>query len=462
MSQFPGQPGTHRPAKVTLREGAGGEADAATLLDPANQSLADALRITFYLLQVAMIVIFALFLLSGFQSVREGERGVRLLFGKNVEDDLQPGFRFSFPYPLGELIRVTTAPPPVEIDSAFWPRLTDDQKRVARDQLGSIKFTLKPGEDGSLITGDRNLAHTQWTVSYRREQLSHVVRNILDADEKDIVKSAVQAAVVRAIADTSIDDLLKQSGEESGSIAQRVRTLAQAKLDRIQSGLLLDRVVMAEKSPPFQVYGDFTRVQGAQSNAQKELNLADTEAQNQLNEMAGAAHDELTRLIDAYERAIEANDAEAQPRCLDSIFAIFDGRPTTIDGAAVEDSVSGQVVAIINEARQYRSSIVSQRRAELGAYQAKLVQFKVNPGVVVQRELADALAVFLARDNVEKFFLPPGTSALEVLLNPDPIARRAIDKAIRERENEELERERIRRQNEDRYKTDTGKSTVSG
>lgn len=459
MSQLPGQPG-HRPAKVTLREGTPGESDAAALLDPANQSLADALRITFYLLQVAMLVIFGLFMLSGFQSVREGERGVRLLFGEDVEDDLQPGFRFSWPYPLGELIRVTIAPPPVEMDTAFWPRLTEDQKKIARDQIGTIKYSLKPGEDGSLITGDRNLAHTQWTVSYRRERLSNVVRNILEADEQNIVKSAVQAAVVQAVADTKIDDLLKQSGEDSGSVAQRVRTLAQAKLDRINSGLVLDRVVLAEKSPPFQVYADFTQVQSSQSKAQTELNKAETEAQNILNQAAGAAHDEITRLIDAYERALAADDRPAQTECIDAIFAIFDGRPAMVGGKAVEDAISGQVVAIINDARRYRNSIVSQREAELGAYRAKLAQYKVNPGVVVQRELADALAVFLARDNVEKFFLPPGTSALEVLLNPDPIARRAIDKAIKQRENEELEKERLRKQMEDRFKTDTERSTV--
>ena len=57
--------------------------------------------------------------------------------------------------------------------------------------------------------------------------------------------------------------------------------------------------------------------------------------------------------------------------------------------------VSGKVTGIINDANQYRTSIVSRRRGELASYQAKLAQFKSNPDLVVQRDWADAMATLI-------------------------------------------------------------------
>ena len=98
-------PARHRPASVVLREE--GESVSA-LMDPANRSLADALKITFRLLQAAMVVLFGLFAFSGLQEVREGESGLRLMFGRLVESDVPPGIRFALPPPVGEIVRVTT------------------------------------------------------------------------------------------------------------------------------------------------------------------------------------------------------------------------------------------------------------------------------------------------------------------------------------------------------------------
>ena len=55
-------------------------------MDPANQSLADALRLSFRLLQVGILALLAVFLFSGFQTVEEGDVGVRTRFGAIVGD----------------------------------------------------------------------------------------------------------------------------------------------------------------------------------------------------------------------------------------------------------------------------------------------------------------------------------------------------------------------------------------
>lgn len=468
MTRLPGEPirpesdPGHRPARVDLRAGEAGEPGTAAMLDPAHQSLADALRITFYLLMTGLVAVFGLFILSGFQSIREGESGVRLLFGRATDTDLLPGFRFSFPYPLGELIRVPTAAPSLTVDEAFWPRLTDEQKRQPISQLTAAKFQLKPGEDGSLITGDRVIAHAKWTVTYRRTSPREVVRNVYADHEQRIVRAAVQRGVIQAVAQTTIDEFLKQSNEDKGAAARRAREIAQGVLDRMESGITIDRLSLDQQSPPFSVYNDFTSVQSAEQQAGKKRGEAEGEARDLLNAVAGGAHAALIAAIDGYERAIELGDEPGQARALDAIIALFDNRPAGSGGVEASVPVSGEVTRLLNEARQYKTTIVARRRAELATFRTKLEQYKANPAVVVHRELVDAVQSFLARENTEKFLLPPGTDALEVVLGPDPQIRKAIETRIRLQQQQELERERRAKQAIDRFKTDTEAMTVRG
>src|SRR5436190_19042654 len=72
-------PTPRRAGSMTLREGVQGPGTSP--LDPANQSLADALRVMMRLLQVTMLILAILYLGSGMHRVNEGERGIQLLFG---------------------------------------------------------------------------------------------------------------------------------------------------------------------------------------------------------------------------------------------------------------------------------------------------------------------------------------------------------------------------------------------
>src|SRR5207237_4941654 len=170
-------------------------------LDPANQSLAETLGVVFKVLQFAMLALLVVFALSGFGQVRENESGVRLLFGRKTADGLKPGFQPSFPYPMGELVKVDKGSVGLEIADSFWPRLTGEQGKMTTDQLATLgKGSLKPGEDGSLITGDENLAHAQWVVHYHRERPGVYIANILTDDEKAIVRPAVERGVIQPAA----------------------------------------------------------------------------------------------------------------------------------------------------------------------------------------------------------------------------------------------------------------------
>jgi hypothetical protein len=85
---------------------------------------------------------------SGFQTVREGERGLSVLFGRANRDNLEPGFHFSAPYPFGELVKIGTGNESVKLLREFWPytsegreetRSTVERPGAARTRRGTAR-----------------------------------------------------------------------------------------------------------------------------------------------------------------------------------------------------------------------------------------------------------------------------------------------------------------------------------
>jgi hypothetical protein len=322
---------------------------------------------------------------------------------------------------MGEMLRVDTGAITLELEDSFMPQLTADQKKLPIAQVAQqgVKLTLKPGEDGSLITGDSNIAHTKWKILYLRQRPRDFVEHILPEDEKSIVRAAVEQGVVQAVSTIGIDDLLKQSSGDLGSVATRAREIAQRTLDTLKSGIEIRQLTLQEKFQPLTVFAEFSGVQEASQRASEHRSTAETRAKGILNEMAGEAYPLVIAQIDLYEGAVEKKDVAEQERILATINALLEGKPVKIGETEYTRKASGRITSVLNEANQYRTTIVSQRRAELSSFESKLKQFKSNPDVVIQRDWADAMAVLLARPTVEIFALPRGTDTVTLNINRD-------------------------------------------
>ena len=425
-------PASGSPGPGNTGRGGGGDGDQ---LDAANASLFDALKITFRLLQSGMIVVAALYLLSGFQSVQVGERAIALVFGKVMENDLGPGFRFSLPYPVGELVRVQESPAPVRIDRSFWL----DTRGSISDSYENLpqRFQLEPGVDGSVITADGNIAHTRWTLSYERTDPAQYAEFVLPEDENALLRNAVRRGAVRAIAGVTIDELLKQAGDEPGSVADVARRTAQDTLDQLNTGITITRLTLDDKIPPTSLREAFSGVQQAESRAAEQVTQSRNEARLILNETAGLASDPLIELIGRYERAVELGDDVPAEALLRDIEAMIEGETIEVDGEAVESLVSGQVTELINRARQDATTLVNRRAAEFAAFAAKSEQFAANPLLTIQRTWREAFQTFVDRETVQVLASPPGTDALELIINQDPDIRKELDRARKEQEAEE-------------------------
>ncbi|MFG0306937.1 MAG: SPFH domain-containing protein [Phycisphaerales bacterium JB040] len=421
-------------------------ARAAMRMDAANQSLADALKITFRLVQIGMVVLVVLFLGSAVRMVQEGERGIRVVLGKVQNGDLGQGLAWAPPYPIGEIVTVGSGSLELRLETSeeFFPFVSSGNWNIAESDIGK-QNDLNPAEDGSLITADLNIAHSQWTVNYRRADHVEYATNVIPAQERDIVRVAAMRGVVHAVARTSIDNLLK----DRDTVASVARRVAQEALDEMNSGITIEQMTLNRKFAPAVLLDNFAEVQSAAQEAGGLREQARTEAQDMMNRVAGRAAPVLVDLIDRYERAVELGEAEEAERTLAQIDALMIGDAIELDGEPVVAVVSGEVSQILADARNDSFRVVSEARGDLELFQANLERYEANPRLMVMREWASAMDAFFGREFVQSFYLPAGEgNTARAWISEDPDIRRALEMEQRRQEAEQADatREEQRRQ----------------
>lgn len=453
-------------ASVSLRDaGVEGAPTMEALMDPATKSLGDALKITFRLLQFSIVVLVALYVLSGGQSVNESERGVRVVLGKIVASDLPPGFHLSWPEPIGELVKVPTGEERREINKPFWPNITESEETAIAGKEGVQSLaaggsdSLDPDADGHLLTADGNIVHARWTVTYRRREAEAAqnLKNIDPAFEDKIVLAMVRRAIVKAAASVTIDELLKNQTDPAikranpRAVETLARDAAQESLDAIEAGIQIQQLTLNQRIPPRRVMSAFNQVQSAQSDAKKAIEEAKQQARNTMLSVAGIGAEVIVKQIDRYEALLnEGKPAEAGAQ-LTAIDSLLNNQTTKIGEIEIVPTTFGHVSQLLSEAREYRSTLVNRTKSDVTAFNAKREAFRSNPLVMIESDWRSALQEFLRRDSVQTWVLPPSgqLSNIVLMLNRDPLIAREQEQKRNEREALKLEEDRkIRRQQE--------------
>lgn len=431
-------------------------------MDPANQSLAEALRITYRIVQFAMVVLAALFIFSGVQRVDEGQSGIPLFLGRPTSaGELDPGAHFSAPFPLGEIVKVDSGSSTLEIMRTYWPYVPAGSEESDIENLSALP-QIAPGRDGSLVTADLNLAHAQWKVDYRRSNPREYAQNMLPQDEEEIVAGAVQSGIVRVVAEIPMDSLLKQSESNEFSAASRVMALAQERLDRVGSGIRLNNVTLYRVTAPARLRSDFEGVLSAASTASTQQQQAEGEGRAIFNRVAGLATADLVELIDKYEAAVELGEAERADRLLAAINTVFEGGAVEIEDISVAPQLaSGEVTQIISTARTEANALRESAEADLRTFRAKVAQFEANPELMMFRDWVSAYNAFTQKAYVQTEILP-SSSTWRVVLNADPELAREIYRDMNRRKVEETERRRLEQMQQRRFEQDPNAQTVGG
>jgi membrane protease subunit HflK len=381
-------------------------------LDPAQQSLEEALRVGFAILKLAMLVLLVAYAFSGTFSVGSNEVALRLRFGDYVGDPgnrvLERGTYLAAPFPIEQVVKVDTRPATLTLDREFWFETTKDDSGLTRSELqGRKAMPLHPLRDGSLITGDSGIAHAKWTITWRiGDPVAYLTNVGTKPMAAELVRLVAQQGIVQAVAQLAADDLLR--GVVNRELAVGVM---QQRLDSMRTGLVIDQLALDKVSAPMRVAGSFDAVTTAESDRAGRIVAAQQERARILGETAGEASGGLVELITAYERAVDGGSAAEAAGLAGRIDAAIEG--LVVDGTPV----GGEVARLVNNAKGYRTQVVERVAGEAQAFEQLLPQYARNPRLVLSKLWEDARESILTGD-VETFYTVAGQ--LELQLNRDP------------------------------------------
>lgn len=384
-------------------------------LDPANQSLADALRLSFWVLKGIMIVLIVLFLFSGVFMVDQKQVVLVSRFGKLVGEPRNPGLNFAWPPPIDERIEVSTSPQTLTM-KAFWLNLSESDQRRSLSEIPARGTALEPGVDGVLVTGDRRLMHLLLNVEYQvnnkvrlradrsdpAEQLSDAVLFVDNVDDApQLVRTVIQNATLAEAARASAEAILRYPEE----ITLAIRKRSQQVLDDMETGIVLVKVVPEKSYFPLQARDEYLNVDQAANMKQQAINAAESDRTKKLLGAAGEAWEAIRNEIERLDQVADEKERAAVIAGIENLLI-----------TRAEGDAGGR----IQMARKDKERILEETMAEVARFNAVLEEYRRSPDLVRRRMQSRMLNDLYADQDVIKWWMPAGDKQLMLLLNKDP------------------------------------------
>ncbi len=241
--------------------------------DAGSQALAEALRSSFAIVKIAMLLMVVAFFGSGGFKVRQQEKAVILRFGKPVGEGqkilLGAGWYWSYPYPIDEVVKI----PITEIQSVDstmgWYAMTHEQEVLYKTTgVEPPAGPLNPAADGYALTADRNIIHTRATLYYHIADPMRYVFTFETAS--NTVQNELNNALLYTAARFNVDDILTRDvAGFQDAVLQRVNDLT----ERDQLGIVIDNC-QVQSIAPRQLQDVFNLVTTTRENRNKLLNDA--------------------------------------------------------------------------------------------------------------------------------------------------------------------------------------------
>jgi membrane protease subunit HflK len=240
------------------------------------------------------LIIFALWLASGFYRVHPDQQGVVLRFGEWVRT-AQPGLNYHLPTP---------------IEAVLLPRVTfshsmDIGFRAPIEGRGGRPRSVP--EESLMLTGDENIIDIQYTVFWQIKDAGLFLFNI--ASPEGTVKAVAESAMREVSGQLSAQFAM---AEGRAQIETQTQRLMQRILDQYEAGVLILQVQLRAVDPPAQVIDAFRDVQRAKADRERARN----EAESYRNDIVPRARGDAQRILqeaEAYrQQAIAQAQGEAQ------------------------------------------------------------------------------------------------------------------------------------------------------
>ncbi len=405
-------------------------------LDAAGKSLSDALRLSFIILKVIMVVLVVAFLVSGFKTVDSGEKALVLRFGaiRGVGEErvLGPGWHWVFPYPIDELVKI-----PVEAQislpvNAFWyketrndvlgegpkprnmipPKLNPltEGYTLTRSRADEVRPVLgQSSESGASDSGgsDYSIVHTKWQIDYqigdieefytnvyvRAAKPGQIYSEVMEQGVAPLLRSVLEDAVVNAMVHYTIDEAI----QSTDTIPRHVEQLTQAKLNAIDSGIRVTKVQLVAATWPQQVDDAFQAYIAASQRSGLAISAARNYAEQTLTDAAGQVAESLYQAL-----------------------MVSDPNQTRLE--YLWSQVAGKAQDTMAQALAYRTKVVEDAKANATYLTSILPEYLKRPELVAQRIYLDTIEKVL--DNAdEKFVIEPaegsGGQEIRIMVNRD-------------------------------------------
>lgn len=222
-------------------------------------------------LAVLVLGVIAVWLLTGFYTVRPNEVGINMIFGRYTGTTGE-GLRYNLPYPIGRVLK---------------PNVTEQQRiEVGYRSTGGQARSRDILEESLMLTADENIIDIDfdavWQVNPARAQ--DFVFNL--QNPQGTIKSIAESAMREVVGRRNIQAILTT---EQASVAQEVRQIMQEALDAYGAGVLVNVVQLQAAQPPADVRQAFFDVNAAQQDAVRVQNEAETFASRVVPEARGEA-----------------------------------------------------------------------------------------------------------------------------------------------------------------------------
>lgn len=246
---------------------------------------------------LAVLLVAAVWLASGFYRVEPDEQGVVLRFGKWVATT-QPGLNYHLPAPI-ESVETPQVTRVNRVDIGF----------QAGETLRTVSTTRDVPNESLMLTGDENIVDIDFAVFWVIKDAGQFLFNIRNPEgEPGATVKAVAESVMREVIGRTPIQVAQTEGR--ATIAAEAQKQIQSVLDYYQAGIQITQVQLMKVDPPAAVIDSYRDVQAARADLERQRN----EAQAYANDVVPRARGDAERILQeaqAYKQQVVA-DAEGQ------------------------------------------------------------------------------------------------------------------------------------------------------
>jgi membrane protease subunit HflK len=255
--------------------------------DAGSQALADALRSSFFIVKIIMVVLVVAFLGSGFFTVGPQQKAIILRLGRPVgvgeKALLNPGFHWAFPKPIDEIRRIPFTSLQTAESSVGWYLTPEERAHDAAPP--PPQNSLNPASTTYALTADTNIVHVMGILHYRITD--PVAFNFDFVDARIFITNALNNALLFATTEYPVDAILTSN---KAAFRETVTTRVQDLLDQEHLGITLESPLSIDASPPLALVAIFNQVDTANVKRDNTRSLATIYATNTMDIARGTAN----------------------------------------------------------------------------------------------------------------------------------------------------------------------------